>query len=99
MREDAFFHAGEEDDGEFQPFRGVQRHQRDCVVVLVRRRYRVGDQRDLLQEGVQVAPLIVFRLRLEIPAWRRAIPDVLRPRAWPARCSPRAACVRTRSPR
>ena len=57
VREDAFLHAGQEDDRELQPLRGVQGHERDHAARRIRNRVGVRDQRDLLEKGVQIAGL------------------------------------------
>ncbi len=55
MREDPFLDADQEDDGELQPLRRVERHQHDLIVIgdLV----GVGDERDLFEELVHVGEL------------------------------------------
>ena len=50
MREDPVLHAGEEDRGELQALRGVERHQGDDAVLVVGDLVGVGDQGDPLQE-------------------------------------------------
>ena len=44
MRQDAFLHAREEDNFEFQPLRRVERHQRDALLRFVA--IEVGHQRE-----------------------------------------------------
>ena len=52
MREQAFLPAGQKDGIEFQPFGGVQGHDRDLV--LRRSLVVVHDQGDVFQEALQV---------------------------------------------
>ncbi|CAM5701575.1 hypothetical protein SCALM49S_00894 [Streptomyces californicus] len=70
MREDAVLQAGEEDDGELQALRRVQRHQRDdpgAVLLLVGDLVGVRDEGDLLQElGEGARTLFVAALLLEL---------------------------------
>ena len=57
MREDAVLEPGEEHDGELEPLRGVQRHERDdaTAFVVVRDLVGVGDEGDPLEELRQPA--------------------------------------------
>ena len=57
MRKDAFLHAGQENDRELQPLRGVQGHERDHATRRIRNGVSVRDQRDLLEKCVQIAGL------------------------------------------
>ena len=49
MRQQAFFHAGDENDREFQPFRGVQRHQHRRIDLILQR-IDIGHQRHVFQK-------------------------------------------------
>ena len=73
--EQPLLQAGQEDDGELQPFGAVQRHQRDAVDLFLPS-VEVGDQRQVLQERVQ--PLLagdVFKFFGD----RHQLPQVLQP--------------------
>ena len=54
VREHAVLHAGEEHDGELEPLRGVQRHERDRAVVgavtVAALGVHVGHERDRFEE-------------------------------------------------
>ena len=47
MRKDSFLHPGEKNDLELEPFRGVQRHQRDALLRLIA--IEVADQRQRVE--------------------------------------------------
>ena len=59
MGEDPVFHAGEEDDGELQALRRVERHQGDDAVIVVGDLIGVGDERHPLEESGEAGLLRV----------------------------------------
>src|SRR5438874_1082197 len=66
VREDALLHAGDEDDGELEALRDVQRHHRDGAFV-VDDLVGVADERDLLEDTAGAALGIVARVGIGDP--------------------------------
>ena len=75
MRQDAFFHAGEEDDFELQPLRRVQSHQCHALLRLVA--IEVGHQGQRVEVIAQRRRRIAVR---ELPGGVEQLVDVLQPR-------------------